>query len=131
MPCATHAPLTDGHGADIVIDPVGGAANEAALRAMAWRGRMVIIGFAAGEIPTIKANYLLVKNIEVSGLQWSDYRDRWPQKVAHAQAEIFRLCAEGRLTPVVSEVLPLASFAEALAALREGRAEGKIILEVE
>ena len=51
--------------------------------------------------------------------------------MAHAQAEIFRLCAEGRLTPVVSEVLPLASFAEALAALREGRAEGKIILKME
>ncbi|MEI9806303.1 MAG: zinc-binding dehydrogenase [Pseudolabrys sp.] len=57
---------TGGHGADVVIDPVGGAANAAALRAMAWRGRMVIIGFAAGEIPTIKTNYLLVKNIEVS-----------------------------------------------------------------
>ena len=121
---------TGGKGVDVVIDAVGGAATDAALRAMAWRGRLVVVGFAGGDIPTIRANYLLVKNIAVSGLQVSDYRDRWPQKVAHAQAEIFRLCAEGRLTPVVSEVLPLASFAEALTALREGRAEGKIILEV-
>ncbi len=61
--------MTGGVGADVVIDPVGGEANMAALRAMAWRGRMVIIGFAAGAVPVIKANYLLVKNITVSGLQ--------------------------------------------------------------
>ena len=59
--------LTGGHGADVVIDPVGGEANAAALRAMAWRGRMVIVGFASGDIPAIRANYLLVKNIARRG----------------------------------------------------------------
>lgn len=124
------ASVTGGHGADIVIDPVGGDANAAALRAMAWCGRMVIIGFASGNIPTIKANYLLVKNIEVSGLQWSDYRDRTPDKVIEAQTEIFDFYRKGRLTPHISRTFPLTEFASALKLLRDGQAQGKIILEV-
>jgi NADPH2:quinone reductase len=124
---AVHA-VTDGKGCDIVIDPVGGDANAAALRAIAWCGRMVIIGFASGTIPTIKANYLLVKNIAVSGLQWSDYRERTPDLVRAAQEEIFRLWEEGKLCPLISDVLPLARFAEALEALRHGRVQGKIVL---
>lgn len=119
---------TGGRGADIVIDPVGGAANAAALRAMAWRGRMVVVGFAAGDIPAIRANYLLVKNIAVAGLQWSDYREREPEKVAAAQRTIFSLWQQGKLDPHVSQTLPLERFAEALAALKAGRARGKIVL---
>lgn len=122
--------LTGGHGADVVIDPVGGAANAAALRAMAWRGRMVIIGFASGEIPTIKANYLLVKNIAVSGLQWSDYRDRTPELVSAAQREIFALYRQGRIDPYISRHIPIADFHDALRLLRDGQAQGKIILEI-
>lgn len=120
--------ITDGHGADVVIDSVGGATHAAALRAMAWCGRMVIVGFAAGDIPLIRSNYLLVKNIAVLGLQWSDYRDREPKKVIAVQEKIFSLWQEGRLDPHVSAVLPLADFHKALAALKEGRASGKIIL---
>jgi NADPH:quinone reductase len=122
--------LTDGHGADIVIDPVGGAANAAALRAMAWRGRMVIIGFAGGEIPTIKANYLLVKNIEVSGLQWSDYRDRTPEWVSRVQQEIFALYVAGKIDPYISRTFPLAAIKDALVLLQQGKAQGKLILEI-
>jgi NADPH2:quinone reductase len=122
--------VTNGRGADVVIDPVGGAANAAALRAMAWRGRMVIIGFASGEIPVIKANYLLVKNIEVSGLQWSDYRDRDPDWVRRVQAEIFSLHVAGKLNPFISRTFPLADFQQPLAWLRDGKAQGKLILEV-
>lgn len=120
--------LTDGHGADIVIDPVGGDAHAAALRAMAWCGRMVIIGFASGNIPTIKANYLLVKNIAVTGLQWSDYRDRTPELVITAQDEIFKFASAGQLKPIISRRLPLKDFAQGLTALRDGQAQGKIIL---
>jgi NADPH:quinone reductase len=119
-----------GDGVDIVLDPVGGQATDAALRALAWRGRLVIIGFAAGEIPIIRANYLLVKNISVSGLQWSDYRDRTPDAVADAQAQIFNFCARGQFKPIVSKVLPLEGFAEALAVLRAGTVEGKIVLDL-
>ena len=82
---------TAGEGADIILDPVGGEVFDAALRALAWRGRMVVIGFAAGQIPTIKANYLLLKNIEVSGLQVSDYKKKAPAEVARCFAELFGL----------------------------------------
>jgi NADPH2:quinone reductase len=114
-------------GVDIVVDPVGGAATEAALRALAWRGRLVVVGFAAGQIPTVKTNYLLVKNIAVSGLQWSDYRDRDAPAVARAQAEIFRLAAAG-MRPRIDNVMPLADFAMALERLRAGKAQGRIVL---
>lgn len=122
--------VTEGRGADIVIDPVGGDANAAALRAMAWCGRLVIIGFASGEIPSIKANYLLVKNIAVTGLQWSDYRERTPEKVAEAQSEIFDLYTRGKIDPLISRRVPLDNFGEALRLLRDGKAQGKIILQV-
>lgn len=124
---AVHA-ATDGQGVDVVIDPVGGAVTGAALRAIAWRGRLVVIGFAAGDIPVIKANYLLVKNIAVSGLQWSDYRTRCPELVGRVQDEIFALWSAGKLKPQIADALPLANFAEALKRLKEGRAHGKILL---
>jgi NADPH2:quinone reductase len=120
--------ITGGHGVDVVIDPVGGEANAAALRAMAWRARMVIIGFVSGTIPTIKANYLLVKNISVSGLQWSDYRDRTPDWVANVQAQLFDLFLQGKVKPFITQQLALAEFGQALEALHEGKAQGKIIL---
>ncbi|MDP6951206.1 MAG: zinc-binding dehydrogenase, partial [Alphaproteobacteria bacterium] len=114
-------------GVDIVVDPVGGAATDAALRALAWRGRLVVVGFAAGDIPSFRANYLLVKNIAVSGLQWSDYRDRDAAAVAHAQAEIFRFAAAG-MRPRIDRTMPLGSFATALERLRAGEAQGRIVL---
>jgi len=122
--------LTGGHGANIVIDPVGGAANAAALRALAWRGRMVIIGFASGEIPKIPANYLLLKNIEVSGLQWSDYRDRTPEWVVKVQQELFDLYVAGKIDPYVSRTFPLEEFKTALSLLRDGKVQGKLVLAI-
>ncbi len=124
---AVHA-VTDGNGVDIIIDPVGGAANAAALRAIAWRGRMVVVGFAAGDIPVFKANYLLVKNIAVSGLQWSDYRQRDAAQVRKAQIDIFRLWSEGKIAPLVSQRFPLSEFATALGTIQDGSAWGKIVL---
>lgn len=122
--------VTAGQGVDIVLDPVGGAFTDAAMRALAWEGRLVVLGFAAGDIPTIRANYLLVKNIAVSGLQWSDYRDRTPELMKAAQDELFDLNARGLIKPIVSEVLPLEGFASALSKLRAGAAEGKIMLDL-
>lgn len=123
------AALTGGHGADVVVDPVGGEANTAALRALAWCGRLVVIGFASREIPTIRANYLLVKNIAVLGLQWSDYRERAPGRVAEVQRALFAMRERGEIAPLISRRLPLAEFRQALRALRDGQAQGKIILE--
>lgn len=119
---------TDGHGADIVIDPIGDRFFNAALRALAWRGRLVVVGFAAGEIPTLKANYLLVKNIEVSGLQISDYRKRVPDEVAACFAEVFGLYAEGRIRAPAATVLPLDRAAEALVLLQDRKATARLIL---
>ena len=122
---------TQGRMADIVLDPVGGDVFDAALRALAWRGRLVVIGFAAGRIPEVKANYLLVKNIAVVGLQWSDYRDRWPGEVQAVQAELFALRASGAIRPHLMPSLPLAQCAHALARLAAGEVLGKIVLTVE
>src|SRR5438552_5443056 len=80
---------TEGRGADIIIDPLGGEVFVAAIRALAWCGRLVVIGFAAGAIPTLKTNYLLLKNIEVSGLQITDYRYRRPAELKACYAELF------------------------------------------
>lgn len=118
----------NGRGADIVIDMVGGDAFDAALRAMAWRGRMVVVGFAAGRIPTIKANYLLLKNIEVSGLQISDYRKKMPALVAQCYTEVFELFGAGQITAPPSVTLPLSDFAKGLKMLQSRTAPGRIIL---
>lgn len=122
--------ITNGHGADVVIDPVGGEANAAALRAMAWRGRMVIVGFASGEIPTIRTNYLLVKNIAVSGIQWSDYRDGDPAAVAEAQEKIFGFWSAGKLDPIITSRIAMKDYMTALNIVGGGKVQGKIVLMV-
>src|SRR5712672_1942630 len=119
---------TGNRGADIILDPVGGDVFDAALRALAWRGRLVVIGFASGRIPTIKANYLLVKNIEVTGLQISDYRKRMPGQLAACFAEIFALYETGKIKPAPTTVMPIEKFATALADIRDRRARGRIVL---
>ncbi len=122
--------LTGGRGVDLVLDQVGGDAFDGAIRSLAWCGRLVVVGFAGGRIPTVRANYLLVKNVTVSGLQWSDYRDRAPERVAEAQHAMFGLYVEGRIRPVIRERLGLERAGAALTALGTGGAAGKIILDV-
>jgi NADPH2:quinone reductase len=119
---------TNNRGADIILDPVGGDVFDAALRALAWRGRLVVIGFASGRIPTIKANYLLVKNIEVTGLQISDYRKRMPGQLAACFQEIFALYEAGKIKPAATTVMPIDKFATALADIRDRKARGRIVL---
>jgi len=122
--------VTEGRGADIILDPLGGEIFESAMRALAWRGRLVVIGFAAGAIPTIRTNYLLLKNIEISGLQISDYRKRRPAQVAACFAEIFSLYKQGKVKPGAAILFPLARAGEALAALRDRRISGRAVLEL-
>ena len=119
---------TAGRGVDIIMDPVGGDIFDAALRALTWRGRLVVIGFASGRIPEVKVNYLLVKNIEVTGLQVSDYRKRTPDLMKQCIREIFELYAEGRLKPPPYNVVPLDSFASSLEDVVARRAQGRIVL---
>ena len=117
-----------GSGVDVVIDPLGDKFFEAALRSLDWCGRLVVIGFAAGEIPTIKANYLLVKNIEVSGLQVSDYRKRMPDRMAECFADIFNLYCRGRLSAPPLRTIPLEGFADALDQIQDRRAGARLVL---
>ncbi|TCT06236.1 NADPH:quinone oxidoreductase family protein [Aquabacter spiritensis] len=119
---------TGGRGADVVLDPLGGEFFPAALRAMAWCGRLVVIGFAAGEIPSVKVNYLLVKNISVSGLQWSDYRDRTPERVRAVQDDLFRLWHAGSVRPRVMRAFPFEAAPEALALVKQGKVQGKAVI---
>jgi NADPH:quinone reductase len=120
--------LTDGRGADVVLEAVGGDVFRAALRATAWEGRLVVIGFASGEIPEIKAGHVLVKNISVLGLQVSDYRDREPAVVHEVLAELLRLHADGLLRAPVAAVHPLEHAAKALDELRAGAVGGRLVL---
>jgi NADPH2:quinone reductase len=120
--------VTSNRGADIVLDPIGADVFDAAIRAVAWRGRMVVIGFAAGRIPTVRANYLLVKNIEVSGLQVSDYRKRMPGQMRACFQEIFGLYDAGKIRPAPTTILPITQFATALADIRDRRTRGRIVL---
>lgn len=122
--------VTGGKGADIVIDSLGDRFFAAALRAMAWSGRLVVVGFAAGEIPTLKVNYLLVKNIEVSGLQVSDYRKRMPERMRECFNEIFALYEKGLVKPPVTSVRPLDGFAKALGQIRDRKAKERIVLSL-
>jgi len=121
-------PAVGKRGVDIVLDSVGGDVFGATLRALAWRGRMVVIGFAAGRIPEVKAGYLLVKNISVAGLQWTDYRTRESERVRAVQEELYALYGEGKLKPEITARYPLERFAEALARFETRQVQGKIVL---
>ena len=120
--------LTGGKGADIIIDPLGGDIFDAAIRALAWRGRLVVVGFAAGRIPTVKANYLLLKNIEVSGIQVSDYRKRMPEMMRTCFEDIFDLFRQGRIKAGPLKVYPLEDYATALDDLVARRISGRAVL---
>lgn len=115
-------------GADLIIDPVGGDVFDASLRVIAWCGRLVIVGFAEGRIPEIKAGHLLVKNISLVGLQWSDYRDRQPQKVREVQQALFRMYEAGAIGPHVMATYAIEDYAAALAAVRDRKVVGKAVL---
>lgn len=120
--------LTGGAGADIVIDPLGGDYFDAAIRTLAWRGRLVVVGFAAGSIPTLKANYLLLKNIEVSGIQVSDYRKRTPEIMRACFAEIFGFYENGAIKAAPAAIYPLEQYAQALGDLLDRKIAGRAIL---
>jgi NADPH2:quinone reductase len=121
--------ITDGNGADVVFDPVGGDAFDQALREVNWEARMLVIGFAAGRIQAVPANLILVKNISVIGVVWGAQAERDPALIVRNLAELLRWWEAGRLKPMVAKVFRLAEAAEAMAALLSRRYAGKIVLE--
>jgi NADPH:quinone reductase len=123
--------LTDGRGADVILESVGGDLFAASMRAIAWEGRLVVIGFASGEVPTVKAGHVLVKNMTLIGLQSSDYREREPKALQQAQEALLDLYSQGKIKVHVTATYPLEAAAEALKALQTGKARGKIVLTTE
>ncbi len=117
-------------GADVVYDPVGGPLFAAALRAARPEARILSIGFASGEMPEIRANHLLVKNLSVMGFYWGGYFRFRPEAVTASLAELLRWHGEGRLAPHVGHVLPLCEAGEALELLRTRRATGKVVVRI-
>jgi len=117
-----------GRGADVVFDPVGGSAFDASLRCVNWGARLLVVGFAGGDVPQIPANILLVKNIAALGFYWGSYRTHRPDLVAAQLDELFRWWEEGKLRPHVSQRFDLAEGAAALAQLRERKSTGKVVL---
>ena len=120
--------ITGGKGADVVFDPVGGDVFDASLRCIAWSGRLLVIGFAAGRVPQIPANILLVKNVAVMGVYWGSYRKHAPERLSEEFQELFGWVEAGLLKPHVSHKLDLTQAAEAMALLLERRSTGKVVL---
>ena len=117
-------------GADVIYDPVGGDYSEAALRAIAWEGRFLVVGFPAG-IAKLPLNLTLLKSCQVVGVFWGAFARRDPKANAANVAELMRLYAEGKIKPVISERYPLARAGEAIARLAARKAMGKIVVTME
>ena len=117
-------------GADVVYDPVGGEQFEAAFRACKPEARILAIGFASGEVPRIKANHLLVKNIAVIGLYWGGYLSFRPEVVTDSLSTLLEWYQAGRIKPHVSNVLPLDRAEEGLDLLRTRQATGKVVIRI-
>ena len=123
--------ITDGDGVDVVYDPVGGELAQTAMRSLAWSGRLLVIGFASGDVPEFPSNYLLVKNISIVGVYWGAYRTREPETFRAGFEELTQWWADGKLNPHVSQVLPLADVAKALAMLEGRQATGRLVIDID
>lgn len=122
--------LTKGQGVDVIIDPVGGDLSETVFRSIAWNGRMLVIGFASGTIPSLPANLPLLKGAAVIGVFWGSFAQRQPQdNVANFQ-QLFAWFAEGKLKPLVSQTFALEDTAQAINTLAARKAVGKLVIKV-
>lgn len=122
--------FTGGHGADVIFDPVGGDVFDLSTRCIAAEGRLLVIGFAGGRIPSIAANRILLKNISVVGCYWGGYLEQHPEFLAQSQAELFTLYETGQIKPVVSQAYSLADAVSALKALAARTTVGKVVLQI-
>jgi NADPH2:quinone reductase len=120
--------ITGGKGVDVVYDPVGGDLAEPALRSMAWGGRYLVIGFAAGQIPSIPLNLPLLKGCSIVGVFWGNFVQREPEVQKRNVAELWEMFQSGRLKPVVGETHGLADYAAAFESLQARRARGKVVV---
>jgi NADPH2:quinone reductase len=121
---------TGGKGVDCIYDAIGGDYSEAALRAMAWNGRFLVVGFAAGDIPKMPLNLVLLKGCAILGVYWGEFVKREPQSHRENMARIFDWTAKKILSAHVHAVLPLADIAKGLNMLKERQAHGKIVISI-
>ena len=119
---------TDGRGADVIYDPVGGDMFEASRRCLAFEGRLVVVGFASGTIPVAPMNHALVKTYSILGLNWGSYRQHAPELVRAAHDELVGLLLAGTIDPLVMAVRPLTDVPAALALLADRGAIGKVVI---
>jgi NADPH2:quinone reductase len=121
--------LTDGQGADVVYDPVGGELTEAAVRATAWNGRVLVVGFASGEIPRVPLNLVLLKGCQLVGVFWGSFVARSPDRHRANVRQLFEWLEQGRLRVHIDGVYPFERASEALQCLADRRVRGKVVLE--
>ncbi|HVY59302.1 MAG TPA: NADPH:quinone oxidoreductase family protein [Xanthobacteraceae bacterium] len=120
---------TGGQGPDVIYDPIGGPYTEAALRAIAWHGRFLVVGFATGEIPKLPLNLVLLKECDVCGVYFGAWSRQEPETHRQGMADLMRWCAEGRLSAHVHARYPLEQTSAALRAIAERKVMGKVILQ--
>jgi NADPH2:quinone reductase len=120
--------LTDGRGADVIYDPVGGDLFDQSMRCINWGGRLLVVGFASGRIPQLPANLALLKGCSVVGVFWGEFRRRQPQDNRANFEDLFRWHAEGKLKPHISRTFPLEEAAQALTAMEQRSVVGKVVL---
>ncbi len=121
--------LTDGRGADVIYDPVGGDLFDQIKRCIAWEGRILIIGFAGGSIPSIECNRMLLKNMSVVGLAWGQYLERDPDKGERCQLHLYDLLKVGAIDPVIYRSLPFSEVHSGMGLLESRAMYGKVVLE--
>ncbi len=120
--------LTGGQGVDVVMDPVGGDLAELALRSMAWRGRYLVVGFTDGQIPRLPLNLVLLKGCAIVGVFWGDFIRREPAAAAQDLHDLVAMYRDKRIEPLISGRYTLQDAPQAIAALAERRAQGKLIV---
>lgn len=122
--------ITGGQGVDVIYDPVGGDLFEEAFRSIAWNGRMLVVGFASGTIPSLPANLTLLKGASLVGVFWGSFAQRQPQHNAANFQQLFAWFAEGKIKPLVSQTYPLEQAADAINHLGQRKAVGKVVVTV-
>ena len=118
-------------GADVVIDLVGGQLSEPALRTLRYGGRFVTVGYASGDIPRIPLNLVLLKGVHILGFQFRDFAEHAPEELRHNEQALLELMAEGRVLPHIGATFDLSDTAAALRYVADGRAIGKVVLDVD
>jgi NADPH2:quinone reductase len=120
--------ITGGSGADVIYDPVGGDVFDQSLKCIAWNGRLIVVGFASGRIPEVKANRILLKNIAVTGIHWGAYLVNEPARVPETFERLFALYRDGMIKPLIYNTYALEDLPSALAELTSRKTHGKLIV---